>query len=54
MSTAHVTGVVALLLHKHPGLTPAQVEADLTAEATPLGSSYYYGAGEVNAYRAAQ
>ena len=54
MSTAHVTGVVALHLMKYPGLTPAQVLADLQAEATPLGSPADFGAGEVNAYKAAQ
>jgi subtilisin family serine protease len=34
MATPHVVGVAALYLQKHPGATPAQVEAALVASAT--------------------
>jgi subtilisin family serine protease len=54
MAAPHVTGAVALHLHQHPDQTPAQVEAALKSEATPLGSASLYGAGAVNAFGAAQ
>jgi subtilisin family serine protease len=36
MATPHVAGAVALLLQRHPGWTPAQVKAALTATARPV------------------
>src|SRR6187397_2195454 len=39
MAAPHVAGAVALLLQRHPGWTPAQVKAALTATARPLTSS---------------
>ena len=39
MAAPHVSGAVALLLQRHPGWTPAQVKAALTATARPLASS---------------
>jgi subtilisin family serine protease len=53
MSSAFVTGTVALFLSKHPHATPAMVRAELKKEATPIGYNGYYGAGEVDAYLAA-
>jgi len=38
MAAPHVSGAVALLLQRHPGWTPAQVKAALTATARPLTS----------------
>lgn len=60
-ATAHVTGIVSLLLTQRPQLTPAQVKTILqssandqvgnAAEDTP-GWDQYYGYGRVNAARA--
>lgn len=47
-ATPHVAGVVSLMLGLHPGLTPAQVAADLCASATKIGSSKE-GCGRLNA-----
>ena len=47
MAAAHVAGVVALLLGRRPGLTPAQVAASLSASATP-GVVLNPGAGSPN------
>jgi hypothetical protein len=38
MAAPHVSGAVALLLQRHPGWSPAQVKAALTATARPLGA----------------
>jgi subtilisin family serine protease len=48
MAAPHVSGAVALLLQRHPGWTPAQVKAALTATARPLSG----GDGEVAPTRA--
>lgn len=58
-STAHVSGVVALLLEKYPGLPPAQVDNMLRVNAEVRGTptyptvdpiwNYMYGYGIVNA-----
>jgi serine protease AprX len=60
MSAAQVSGVVALILARHPNLTPDQVKYRLLASAlpavTPDGQPAYsiwqQGAGRVNAYQA--
>ena len=52
MATPHVTGVVALLLSKFPGLTPEQVRTVLACsarDAGPPGPDDHYGAGIVQA-----
>jgi hypothetical protein len=48
VATAHVSGLVALLLECKPELKPADIRAMLGSTAKPLG----FGAGLVNAYRA--
>jgi hypothetical protein len=48
VATAHVSGLVALLLESKPSLTPADIRKMLSQTAKPLG----FGAGLVNAYRA--
>ena len=48
VATAHVSGLVALLLECKPSLKPADIRAMLANTAKPLGN----GAGLVNAYRA--
>ena len=61
MATAHVAGVVALLLAQDPRRTPAQIRDILCPSADDLvgdpledvpGRDKYYGCGRVNAYRA--
>jgi uncharacterized repeat protein (TIGR01451 family) len=55
MATAHVTGLVALLLQADPTLSVAQIEGLLTASAVPLGEqvpSNSYGWGRIDAYEA--
>lgn len=52
MSAPHVTGIVALLLAREPGLTPAQVSARLTSTALDIGlpgQDQEFGAGLINA-----
>ena len=53
MATPHVAGVAALMLSRHPGLTPDEVETLLksTARAFPIACSGC-GTGIVNAARA--
>ncbi len=48
MAAPHVSGAVALLLQRHPGWTPAEVKAALTATARPVSA----GEGEVAPTRA--
>ena len=54
MAAPVVTGVVALMLERSPGLTPAQVKSRLTSTAAPLayGSIDTTGSGLVNAVAA--
>jgi subtilisin family serine protease len=55
MASPHVAGVAALIVGKHPGYTPAQVEADLRQSADDLGKpgrDDFFGHGRVNAAKA--
>lgn len=52
VAAAHVSGVVALLLERNPGLTPADVREILVASAKPLGPANQFGAGLVDPARA--
>ena len=54
-STAVVSGAVALLLDKEPGLTPDQIKHRLTSTAAPgpVGQLNVDGAGSLDAYAAA-
>jgi len=49
MATPHVAGVAALVYSAHPDWTNQQVRQQIVSTATPLGSSWLYGAGLVNA-----
>jgi subtilisin len=49
MATPHVAGVAALVYSAHPGWTNLQVRQQIESTATPLGNSWFYGAGLVNA-----
>jgi subtilisin family serine protease len=49
MATPHVAGVAALVYSAHPGWTNQQVRQQIESTATPLGNSWFYGAGLVNA-----
>jgi serine protease AprX len=60
MATAVVSGAVALLLQRQPGLAPDQVKAILTGTAAPFGqtsgtptNAAQIGSGLVDAYAAA-
>jgi subtilisin family serine protease len=55
IATAHVSGVAALLLSAHPGLSPKEVEDILTSTARDLGppeKDDMFGWGAVDACRA--
>jgi subtilisin family serine protease len=52
VATAHVSGVVALMLERNPKLTPADVRRILTASAKRLGPANQFGAGLVDPIRA--
>ncbi len=53
MATPFVAGVVALLLHSDPDLTPTTIKTALMISAIDLGvSSYIQGAGRVDVYAA--
>ena len=49
MATPHVAGVAALVYSAHPDWTNLQVRQQIESTATPLGNSWFYGAGLVNA-----
>jgi subtilisin len=49
MATPHVAGVAALVYSAHPNWTNLQVRQQIESTATPLGNSWFYGAGLVNA-----
>jgi subtilisin family serine protease len=48
VATAHISGVVALMLERNPRLTPAEVRRILTQSAKKLGPATDFGAGLVN------
>lgn len=52
MATPHVAGACAILLSRHPTMTPLDVQRHLEATATPLGAPDQYGRGLVQAERA--
>ena len=58
MASPHVAGVAALLAATHPGASPAELQALLKAQATPVTGAgeqtgtRYFGAGLVNAFAA--
>ncbi|MBN2585316.1 S8 family serine peptidase [Patescibacteria group bacterium] len=47
-ATAHVTGLVSLMLARNASLTPAQAESILKNTATPRGSATEYGSGIID------
>ena len=49
MATPHVAGVAALVYSAHPDWTNQQVRQQIENTATPLGNTWFYGAGLVNA-----
>jgi subtilisin family serine protease len=49
MATPHVAGVAALVYSAHPTWTNLQVRQQIENTATPLGNTWFYGAGLVNA-----
>ncbi|SES21898.1 S8 family peptidase [Salipaludibacillus aurantiacus] len=53
MASPHVAGVAALVKSEYPWASNSQIRQRLTDTATPLGSSYYFGQGLVNASHAA-
>jgi subtilisin family serine protease len=55
MASPHVAGVAALIVAKHPGYSPAQVEAALRKSSDDLGKpgrDDFFGLGRVNASKA--
>ena len=56
MATPCVAGVIALMLSKHPNLTPAKICEILETTAQPLSAtkSNIYGSGRIDAYKAVQ
>jgi subtilisin family serine protease len=52
VATAHISGVVALMLERNPRLTPDDVRKILTASAKRLGPAAMFGAGLVDPVRA--
>src|SRR5262249_40135776 len=52
VATAHVSGVVALMLERNPQLTPADVRRILTATAKRLGPASLFGAGLIDTIKA--
>jgi filamentous hemagglutinin family protein len=54
VATAHVSGIVALLLERNPALKPADIRRILMASAKRLGPNDQFGAGLVDPARALQ
>ncbi len=54
VATAHVSGIVALILARNPRLTPADVRRILTASAKRLGPHDQFGAGLIDPAKALQ
>jgi subtilisin family serine protease len=54
VATAHITGIVALMLERNPKLTPGDVRRILTASAKKLGPNDQFGAGLVDPAKAIQ
>jgi subtilisin family serine protease len=52
VATAHISGVVALMLERNPRLTPAEVRRILTQSARRLGPNDAFGAGLVDPAKA--
>jgi len=55
MSCPHVSGTLALMLEKNPGLTPVEMDSILEATAVDRGTTgrdNYYGAGRIDALAA--
>jgi subtilisin family serine protease len=52
VATAHISGIVALLLERNPRLTPDEVRKILTASAKRLGAKNEFGAGLVDPTKA--
>jgi subtilisin family serine protease len=48
VATAHVSGIVALMLERNPSLTPADVRRILTASAKRLGPNDQFGSGLID------
>jgi len=54
VATAHVSGIIVLMLERNPKLTPADVRRILVASATRLGPNDQFGAGLVDPAKALQ
>jgi len=54
VATAHVSGIVALMLERNPRLTPADVRRILTQSAKRLGPNDQFGAGLIDPVKALQ
>jgi subtilisin family serine protease len=54
VATAHVSGIVALMLERNPRLTPDDVKRILTASAKRLGPNDQFGAGLIDPAKALQ
>src|SRR5207247_6103725 len=54
VATAHVSGVIAVMLERHPRLTPMDVRRILTLSAKKLGPNDQFGAGLVDPGKAIQ
>jgi hypothetical protein len=52
VATAHISGIVALLLERNPGLKPDEIRKILTASAKRLGPNNEFGAGLVDPTKA--
>jgi subtilisin family serine protease len=54
VATAHVSGIVALMLERNPRLTPADVKRILMESAKKLGPNDQFGSGLIDPARALQ